>query len=529
MRIAALDLGSNSFHLLVVEARLDGSFVPLVTEKEMLRLGDVVARTGSIDRATADAAVAVVARFRALAEAQRCDEIVALGTAALREALNGAAFVDRLRRETGVDVEVIDGVKEAQLIFAAVRASVLIDRPPALCADLGGGSLELMVGDRSSLAFATSLRLGVGRLTAEHLRADPPTVHERAELESRVSRELAPVLEEISVLAPRMLIGSSGTLTSLARMAAQARDGTVTGSVNQLSVSIDELARVDQQIWGLSAAERARLPGADARRSELLPAGSVVLRQLMTSTGISSLTLSDWALREGIVITAIGSHDRAELVDDPRALRRTSVLALCRRSNWRQRHARQVASLAVALFDATSELHGLSADDRELLELAGLLHDIGEHVSRTDHDRHTAYLVEHGGLRGFDPTEIRMLASIGRFHVRGTPRASFAPFGALGSADRRRVVCLVALLRIADGLDATHASVVEMIEVGVRRREVTLVLHARGEAELELWALQRKQELFEKTFAVSVVVGVVSVSRGELDDPGFLLGGAGLG
>ncbi len=527
MRIAALDLGSNSFHLLVAEVRLDGSFSVLASDKEMLRLGDVVARTGYIDGEAAERAIATVARFKAIAESQRCDEIVALGTAALREALNGAAFAKRVRARTGVEVDVVDGLREAQLIFSAVRSSVLIDRPPALCADLGGGSLELMVGDGASLSFATSLRLGVGRLTAEVVRSDPPGAKDRARLERRVADELAPVLEHIAGFGPKMLIGSSGTYATIARMATALRDGAVPASVNQLRVDRALIGELAERIFALDTESRQRLDGCDTRRSELLPAGVTVLTELMDRSGLDELTMSEWALREGIVIAAIGRRDPAELADDPRALRRASVLALCRRSSWRQRHARQVASIATALFDASAELHGLSETDRELVELGSLLHDIGEHISRSDHDRHSAYLVENGGLRGFDPDEIRILATLGRYHIKGTPRAGFAPFGALGSSERRRAVALVAILRIADALDATHTSVVDSIEVGLRQGEMTLVVHARGEAELEAWMVRRKQELFEKTFAVSLELGVLSSARREWD--GQYAEGSGLG
>jgi exopolyphosphatase/guanosine-5'-triphosphate,3'-diphosphate pyrophosphatase len=251
-----------------------------------------------------------------------------------------------------------------------------------------------------------------------------------------------------------------------------------------------------------------------------------VLEALMRGTKLGELTVSEWALREGIVLSTIRRHDPAELGDDPRALRRASVLSLCRRSSWRQRHAREVASIALSLFDATAELHGLSATDRELLELGSLLHDIGEHISRTDHDKHTAYLIENGGLRGFDPDEIRLLATLGRYHIRGTPRPSFAPYGALDTDGRRRAVALVALLRVADALDATHTSVVDHIELGIRRGEVTLVVHARNEAELEAWMVRRKQDLFERTFHVSLELGVVSGERREYD---ALAEGSGLG
>ena len=521
MRIAALDLGSNSFHLLVVEARLDGSFVPLATEREMLRLGDLVALTGSIGESAAKRAVEVVRTFRAVADAQRADEIVAVGTAALREATDGVELVERIRSEAGVEVQVVDGVREAELIFTAIRSSVLIDPGPALAADLGGGSLELMVGDRSGLSFAASLRLGVGRLTAELLRSDPPSRQERARLRERVASELSGVVDEIVELKPRMLVGSSGTFAAIARMAAALSEGAIPSAVNQLSVSRSDVAALARRARASTIAERSRMPGCDARRAELLPAGIAVLEGLMEVTGLAELTVSEWALREGIVLDAIGGHDPAELSGDPRALRRSSVLALCRRSSWRQRHARKVAALAIELFDATLELHGLGPDSRELLELGALLHDIGEHVSRAGHDRHTAYLVENGGLRGFSPAEVAKLSVLGRYHVRGTPKAGFEPFGMLGTEDRAEVTALVAVLRLADALDSAHSSLVERVDVVLgdgagsesEGRRVELVVEAHGDGELELWNIRRKKELFERTFACTVTERLVELAR----------------
>jgi exopolyphosphatase/guanosine-5'-triphosphate,3'-diphosphate pyrophosphatase len=521
MRIAALDLGSNSFHLLVCEARLDGSFAPLAREKEMLRLGDQVARTGRIGREATARAVEVIARFKTIAEAHRADELIALGTAAIREAEDGVAFVDRVRAETGVEIEVVDGVVEARLIFTAVRASVLIDPSPALAADLGGGSLEVMVGDQRGLSYAASLRLGVGRLTAELVRSDPPSARDRAALKERVRSELAPVLAEVRELKPRMLIGSSGTFSDLAKMAVALSRGEVPDNLNQLSVGRDELAEVERAILSSNAEERSKLPGADQKRAELLPAGITVLSHLMEETGLDELTISDWALREGIVLSAIGSLDRTELLDDPRALRRASVLSLCRRSNWRQPHARQVAALALALFDAMTEIHCLPPQDRELLELGALLHDIGEHVSRVDHDRHSAYLIEHGGLRGFAPEEVRMLALIARFHVRGTPRPSSGAFSSLGNEERRRVLGLIALLRLADGLDASHSGVVSAVHLesanGVKGDTVVLRAATKGDAELEQWTFRRKRELFDKTFSCHLELAVDRHGREEYE------------
>ena len=180
VRVAAMDLGTNSFHLLVADVHADGHLDPLVREKEMLRLGDVVSRHGSIPPAAADQAVATVRRFRMLADAAGATETLAKATSAIRRAANGAEVVDRIEQETGVVIDVISGHEEARLIFGAIRASVVLDPAPAVCFDLGGGSLEIMVGDARGMQWATSLPLGVARLTAElvhsdpHLEAQPP-------------------------------------------------------------------------------------------------------------------------------------------------------------------------------------------------------------------------------------------------------------------------------------------------------------------------------------------------------------------
>jgi exopolyphosphatase/guanosine-5'-triphosphate,3'-diphosphate pyrophosphatase len=504
VRIAALDLGSNSFHLLVADAHPDGTFEPLVTERVTLRLADLVARQGRIGETGSAEAVEVVRRFRSLAESVDAEEIAACGTSALRDADDSAVVVDHIESETGVRVRVISGQEEARLIFAAVRASVVIDPGPALALDLGGGSLELMVGDQRGLEWSRSVKLGVARLTAELVRSDPPSGGDQRRLNRRLSAALAPLAPEIVAYGPKMLVGSSGTLCALARMAAARRTGSVPPTVNQLPVRRKDLLAVHEQIFGLSASERQRLPGVDARRADLLPAGSTLLVMVMDLCGLDELTGCEWALREGIVLDAIGHHTQADWSGNPRALRRESVLNLCRRCNWGERHGLQVARLALDVFDATAEIHGLGRHEREMLELGALLHDIGEHVSIEGHDKHTAYLIQHGRLRGFSPEEVAMLASLGRFHRRGQPKLSFEPFASLSAAKRDRVLKMIALLRVADGLDRSHAGAVDAIDVKIEKAQVRLLVHARSDVDLELWGLRRKRELFERVFGVAL-------------------------
>lgn len=507
MRIAALDLGSNSFHLLVADAHRDGTFESVATDKEMLRLGSAVAATGGIGEELAAASVEVVRRFEDMARSLGAEEIVACATAAFREAADSLAVVDRIEEETGIKVRVISGRDEARLIFDAVRTSVVIDPAPALALDLGGGSLEVMVGDRAGLDFAASLRLGVARLTAELVRSDPLSSADARRVSRTVAAAFERILPEVDDRHPRMAVGSSGTLTTLIRLAAGRRTGQKSAQgaqaptqINQLAVSATELQLLTDQLCSMTAAERTHLPGVDARRADLLPAGAILLSTVLDMAGLDGMIGSEWALREGIVLDTIGHHSSSDWDPDPRAIRRSSVLGLCRRCGWNQAHSEKVARLATELFDGMAGVHHLEPVDRELLELGALLHDIGEHVSADGHERHTAYLIENGRLRGFTPMEIAILACLGRFHKRGNPKGSFEPWSRLGDGDQKRAAQLVALLQVADGLDRSHGGPVQDVSVYANRDSVEVVVEADDEIDLELWGLRRKRDLFERVF-----------------------------
>ena len=504
MRIAALDLGSNSFHLLVADVHVDGTFTAVAREKEMLRLGDDVARHGRIPDPTADRAIAAIRRLRQLADALGASEVIAKATSAIRTAANGPELIDRIEAETGVEVEVINGTEEARLVFAAVPASVVLEPAPALCIDVGGGSVEVMIGDASGLRWAASVPLGVGRLTAECVRDDPPSKVDRTRLGERVHAGLEPLVAEVRSRRPQLAVGTSGTLNDLVRMAVALKTGesTLPASTNALRATRAEIDALHVRIMAAKTSERRRLPGLEEqRRAELLPAGSTLLVAALELFDLDGLVASDWALREGIVLDAVRSHDPSDWSDDPRALRRASVAGLARRCNSDVTHTAHVARLALRLFDQTAELHELGDRDREMLEFAALLHDVGQHVSRKGHHRHAAYLVENGELRGFEPAEVAFLAALVRHHRRGDPKSSESRYGALSPEDRIRLRKLAALLRVADGLDRGRRGGVEDLDAFVGKDLVVLRLSAHDDAELELWGARRRRELFEKVFS----------------------------
>lgn len=512
MRIAAIDLGTNSFHLLVVEARPDGSFVPLVREKEMLRLGDEVARTGRVSRASFLAAVDTVRRFKALADHSRARAITACATSAFRDAANGAALAAAIEAETGVRARIVDGQEEARLIYTAVRQSVRVERKPLLGLDLGGGSLEVMVGDAADLWWADSLPLGVARLSAELVRHDPPSDGDRRRLQKRLGAALEPLAADLGARFGAAFarhgtaVGSGGTFCDLARMLVHRRTGALPLSVNQVSFRRHELEALNRTLWSSSSSARHRLPGLEARRADLVPAGSMVLLMAMELFRFNELTVSGWALREGMVLDSLARAGAEAAAAADTDIRLASVVALGRRCNWDEPHCRHVARLAGALFDATRRLHRLESEDRELLEHAALLHDIGEHVSVLAHHKHTSYLIQHGRLRGFSPGEVDALAALARYGSRGEPKPSHKPFKTLDAKARARVVKLAALLRVAAGLDRGRRQVVGSVAVDVGSGRVTLHIRSASDCELERWAASRQGDAFARAFGRSLHV-----------------------
>jgi exopolyphosphatase/guanosine-5'-triphosphate,3'-diphosphate pyrophosphatase len=299
---------------------------------------------------------------------------------------------------------------------------------------------------------------------------------------------------------PKMAIGSSGTLEDIAHMVAARREESVPRSLNQLTFAREEFEPLHHELVRSASAQRRRIEGLDTKRVDLIVAGAEFLATAMELFEIDELTISEWALREGMVLDAVGRHDPVDWSDDPRAIRRASVQALARRFSWPEEHSRQVAKLSVELFEQLRELHGLDDTDGELLEYAALLHDVGEHVAHDDHDRHAAYLVAHGQLRGFDPDERLLMTALVRWHRRGEPKAADDLVGELDPDQRERVRRLAALLRIADGLDRGRNQIVGGITARISPSLVLLRLQTEGDPELELWGARRKRELFEKVY-----------------------------
>ena len=492
MRIAAIDIGTNSVHMIVVQVRADHSFEIVDREKEMVRLGAGGLGGRALTELTMRSALQALTKFKRLAESHDVDEVVAAATSAVREAENGRDFLATIRQRTGIQVRVISGTEEARLIHRAAVYGVDVSDGAALVLDIGGGSVELTLGRGSQVRVAQSLKLGVIRLTERFVHSDPITRADERRLASYITEVLFPVTEKIRTRGFARVVGTSGTILSLGALAVGEGRGVGSDALRNRRVSLKQLRRVRKELTALDLAGRIGIPGLDPRRADLAVAGSVLICTMLRLLGARELTLCDLALREGLALDYI-HRNRAHIakVEQYPDVRRRSVIELAERCNYSEPHARQVMRMALSLFDQTSAIHGLATREREWLEYAALLHDIGVHISYSRHHKHSYYLIKNGDLRGFEPQEIEVMALVTRYHRRGLPKRSHGGYGDLSGPRRRTVRTLSAMLRVAEGLDRSHAQSVASVSVAPGAHDCLLKLTPSGDTELELWAAQR--------------------------------------
>ena len=491
MRIAAIDIGTNSIHMIVVKVRPDLSFEVIDREKEMVRLGAGGLDGRSLTPTAVAAALQTLTKFRRLAETHKVDEIIAAATSATREADNGGDFIAEVDRLTGIRIRVISGTEEARLIHMAAGYGVDVGGNTAAVIDIGGGSVEVTLGTATQLTLGKSFKVGVIRLTERFVKSDPLSDGDERRLVKHLSREMGSYLDQVALRGFDRVIGTSGTILSLGALALS-ESGERLEDLRNRRVPARAIHKLRKRLTEFNTEERLAMPGLDPRRADLSVAGSVLIDTILRRLGADELTLCDLALREGLVLDYIHRNSaRIRKVERYPDVRRRSIVELGERCGYWSEHAQQVARLALALFDQTRSVHGFSDRERDWLEYGALLHDIGVHISYERHHRHSYYLIKNGDLRGFDPQEIEAIALIARYHRQGTPKKSHDGYGDLPGSMRRAVKALSAMVRLAEGLDRSHAQAVEGIDLYPRGDDYLARLRATGDAELELWAAHR--------------------------------------
>ncbi|HWP44434.1 MAG TPA: Ppx/GppA phosphatase family protein [Blastocatellia bacterium] len=523
MKLAAIDIGSNSIHLVIVRAVPGQNLEIIDREKEMTRLGSVTLRSHRLSKETIDRAVRTLGRFKKMAEANRVDLIIATATSAVRESDNADEFIEAVRKNVGIEVQMLPGVEEARLIALAVSEVTDFNGRRGLIIDIGGGSTEFIITRGGEPDLLLSIRLGAVRLTEKFITTDPVSDEERERLIANIRTDLTRAIIEVKEVGFDFVIGTSGTILNMVDAIAHAESASGADELAYIepfsqTVTLDQLRRMNRRLAGMTLRERRRVEGIEEGRADIIIAGGLLLETILSELGATEITSCDWSLREGVILdylrkqrVAAASDQQSQGAIEMMDVRTKSVLSVARRYEYDREHSHHVASLALQVFDGTRDLHGLGEQERKLLEYSALLHDIGYHIAHNNHHRHGLYLIKNSEMPGFSGAEIAVMAAVVRYHRGSMPhkaddrrlRRQHEDFLSLDRAHRTIALRLASILQIADGLDRSFRQLVRSVRCQMFGSSLTFVLESDGECDLEIWAAERKARWFQDIFQVT--------------------------
>ncbi|HEY7913134.1 MAG TPA: Ppx/GppA phosphatase family protein [Blastocatellia bacterium] len=536
MKLAAIDIGSNSIHLVIVRSARGQHLEIIDREKEMVRLGSGTLRKHMLSSETIDRAVTTLRRFKKMAEANGAELIIATATSAVRESHNASEFIERVRNEVGLEVKLLPGVEEARLIALAVSEVTDFNNRRALIFDIGGGSTEFIITSGGEPELLYSVKVGAVRLTEKYVSTDPISAEEHENLIANIRADLTRAVLEIKNVGFDFVIGTSGTCLNMVNAVVQAesvigRNGSPDIEAFSETVTLEQLQRLNRRLVKMKVKQRSRVPGLEKGRADIIIAGGALLECILSEIGAEQVTSCDWSLREGVILDYLsqvegernkrkgtaGSNIRDGLLDESTAdlvteIRARSVLSLARRYDYDTAHSHRVARLATRIFDDTHDLHGLGEPERKLLQYAAILHDIGYHIAHNNHHRHGPYLIKNSEMPGFTGAEIGLMATAVRYHRGSLPKKSrnsrarreHEDYFALEGAQRATALKLAAILQIADGLDRSHRQAISDVKCAVSGVKVKFKVFGTDECDLEMWSAEKKSAMFAEIFGVVV-------------------------
>ncbi|MEG3901914.1 Ppx/GppA phosphatase family protein [Microcoleus sp. B4-C5] len=515
--IAAIDMGTNSFHMVV--ARIDPklpAFTIIAREKDTVRLGDCEVKTGCLKPEVMQRAIATLSRFLDIAKTFNAEQIIAVATSAVREAPNGRDFLKQVADELDLNVSLISGQEEARRIYLGVLSGMEFNNQSQVIIDIGGGSTELILGDSSEPRCLTSTKIGAVRLTGQFVKTDPISKEEFAYLQAYIRISLERPIDELRSQfhegEPLRLIGTAGTIETLAAINAREKLGTVPSPLAGYQLSLKDLRDLVNRFRKLSYAERLAIPGMSDKRAEIILAGALILQEAMILLGIESLTVCDRSLREGVIVDWMLAHGLIEnRLRYQGSIRQRSILHMANKYQVNLEQSERTAAFTLNLFDQTQGiLHNWGTEERELLWAAAILHNCGLYVSHSAHHKHSYYLIRNGELLGYTETEIEVIANLARYHRKNPPKKKHENFIVLPKKYRELVSKLHPFLRLAVALDRRQIGAISNFKCEYRPevREFHLRLHPlnpEDDCALELWSLDYKKPCFEYEYNLKLV------------------------
>lgn len=500
-RFAAIDVGTNSIRMIVAEAQRDGKYRILDDEKDSTRLGKNLDEQGRLDPAAADASIAALRRMYEIVRGHQVRKLRAIATCAVREAADGEEFCQRVKKEVGLNIEVISANREAELAYYSVARNIDLEGQHVAVADMGGGSTEIILGSGSVIEAIYNTKLGAVRLSERHQLTEAT-----GKRYNRLIRDVDRTLRKQTKsrpFAPHRLIGTGGTFTSLGAIILAQQDKADL-PIRGMQITRAELRQVLERLRKLSPKALRNVAGLNPERADIIVAGLAAIDRIMHNFEVNQLQIHDGGVRDGLMLTmvdkALGPR-RKNGVD-----RQAAVQRFADRCGTDRAHGRHVAFLAGEIYAQVADLFDLDPADRDILEAAAHLQDVGYLINYKKHHLHSYHLILNSHLDGWKPEELEIIANVARYHRGARPKPKHDHFKSLSRENRRRVTRLAAVLRLAGGLDRSHSQSIKNVDLQRKGDLILLRVVADRVPEVDIWGARRRLRLFEKTFRTSIAI-----------------------
>jgi exopolyphosphatase/guanosine-5'-triphosphate,3'-diphosphate pyrophosphatase len=503
-RYAAIDIGSNSIRMEAAEILPGQPVRILASDREVTRLGDSVFRTGAVSEEAMRATCVVLARMAALYRKLEVSGVRAVATSAIRDTRNQSEFISRASEAAGAPVEIISGREEARLIHLGVESSWPQTAKRLLIIDIGGGSAEIIASEEGRLRDVYSRPLGAVRLREIFLKDDPPTARQLHQMHEYIQAKLDGPLRRLGPAGWDRAIATSATAAAVASAIARS-PRSKRDEIDRFRVATPLVRKLYQKLAERNLASRRKITGIGPRRAEIIVPGVAVLLDFLQEFHLGAVYYSRAGVRDGIIADLAARNVGSELARLSRD-QRHEVEDMGRRYGVSLEHARKVANISNLIFTALQPLHGLRPGYCKLLEAAAYLHDVGHFVSDTGHHKHSYYVVANSDIAGFTERERILIASLCRYHRKSLPNPAHNPYQSLSADEKRILMLLVPILRLADNLDRSREQRIRGVECHVQDGQVELKVHARGDIDLEQWGAERAGEAFRQVYNRTISV-----------------------
>ncbi len=506
---AAIDVGTNSFHLIIANVDSRGLLNIILREKEVVRLGESGSDIKYLSEEAVERGVRVLKRFAEIARSKKAT-IRAVATSAVREAQNQDEFIRKVKEEAGIDIEIASGFEEGRLIYLGAIHSLPIVNRKAFVIDIGGGSTETIIGYNGKIEYIHSEKLGAIRITKRFGLEDEIDSKKIEEAREYIRGVWAPIFEKINNYPYDILVGTAGTILNLAVISKAIKNEPIPEIINGMVVKKNDLFKaIKKVIKAKSLNERKEIPGIDPNRADIIVGGALILEYALENSRTDSLIISSFALREGILYDTLEKEKEISKLQHLSHLRESSIISIAQKYQVNLVHSNFVRNIASTIFDELREYHMLGVREKEWLEAAAILHDVGYLISVDQHHKHSYYIISHCILPGFTMDEAEIIANIARYHRKSHPKKRHENFARLSPERQEIVKILAGMLRISEGIDRRQIQCVKDIEISKANSHVTIKLIPADPAkpiDVERWGAERRKLLLEEALNITISI-----------------------